>query len=127
MNKTQINFLISLKNASYFGKNIIKIFYNKTFILLAKFLYKEGLILDFWLEKTNKVFLVILLKTTLFNIFKSLKLISKPSRSLFFSYKDISKIYEKQIIYIFSTSLGYLTSLECKQYKIGGILAFYVK
>ncbi len=62
-----------------------------------------------------------------FSSYKTLKIISKPSKSLFFSYKDIFKLYEKHTIYIFSTGLGYLTSLECKQKKVGGILFFYVK
>ena len=57
---------------------------------------------------------------------KNFKIVSKPSRSLFFSSQEIFKLYEKQVLYIFSTSLGYLTSLECKQKKVGGILFFYV-
>jgi len=128
MNKTLINFLIAIKNASSLKRELVKIFYNKKFILLAKSLYKEGLIQDFWLEKSDSLKLVIALKYHYnFSSYKTLKIISKPSKSLFFSYKDIFKLYEKHTIYIFSTSLGYLTSLECKQKKVGGILFFYVK
>lgn len=128
MNKTLINFLIAIKNASSLKRELVKIFYNKKFILLAKILYKEGLIQDFWLEKSDSLKLVIALKYHYnFSSYKTLKIISKPSKSLFFSYKDIFKLYEKQVIYIFSTSLGYLTSLECKQKKLGGLLFFYVK
>ena len=128
MNKTLINFLITIKNASNLKKELLKFYFNKKFILLAKILYKEGLIQDFWLEKTTQLSLVIALKYH-YNIsnYKTLKIVSKPSKSLFFSYKDIFKLYEKHTLYIFSTSLGYLTSLECKQKKIGGILFFYVK
>lgn len=128
MNSTLINFLIAIKNASIFKKELLKIFYNKKFILLSKTLYKQGLIQDFWLEKQNLHFkIVIALKYTYnFSNFKNFKIVSKPSRSLYFSSKDIFKLYEKQVLYIFSTSFGYLTSLECKQKKIGGILFFYV-
>lgn len=128
MNKTLINFLIAIKNASSLKRELVKIFYNKKFILLVKILYKEGLIQDFWLEKGDTLKLVISLKYHYnFSNYKTLQIISKPSKSLFFSYKDIFKLYEKHILYIFSTSLGYLTSLECKQNKVGGILFFYVK
>lgn len=128
MNLILINFLIAIKNASIFKKDQLKIFYNKKFILLSKILYKQGLIQDFWLQKENFNFYIIInLKYTgnLSNL-KNFKIISKPSRSIFFSSKDIFKMYEKQVLYIFSTSLGYLTSLECKKNKIGGILFFYV-
>lgn len=128
MSKTLINFLIVIKNASSLKREIIKIFYNKNFILLAKFLYKEGLIQDFWLEKKNKLHIVIALKSQYnYSSYKQFKIISKPSGSLFFSYKDILKLYEKHVLYVFSTSFGYLTSIECKQKKVGGILFFYAK
>lgn len=128
MNSTLINFLIAIKNASFFKKEQLKIFYNKKFLLLSKALYKHGLIQDFWLQKEKiNFYIVINLKYNYnFSNLKNLKIISKPSRSIFFSFKDIFKIYEKQILYIFSTSLGYLTSLECKEKQIGGILFFYV-
>jgi small subunit ribosomal protein S8 len=127
MNSTLINFLIAIKNASFYKKEQLKIFYKKKFILLSKILYKQGLIQDFWLQKEKLHFYIIIgLKYNYnFSNLKNLKLISKPSRAIFFSFKDIFKIYEKQIFYIFSTSLGYLTSLECKQKKIGGFLFFY--
>ncbi len=129
MNKILINFLITLKNAYLLKKDIIYISFNKKFILILKALYKYGLIQDFWLEKkTTKFLLVIILKNLQkSNTFSTLKLVSKPSRSLFFSYKDLCKLYEKQILYIFSTSKGFLTSFDCKKLKIGGILFFYVK
>ena len=128
MDSTLINFLIAIKNASLFKKEQLKIFYNKKFLLLSKTLYKHGLIQDFWLQKEKiNFYIVINLKYNYnFSNLKKLKIISKPSRSIFFSFKDIFKIYEKQMLYIFSTSLGYLTSLECKEKQIGGILFFYV-
>lgn len=128
MNNTIINFLISIKNASSLKKEVLKVFFNKSFIILAKFLYKQGLIQDFWLEKGDTLQLVIALKYYYnYSNYTTLKIISKPSSSLFFSYKDIYKLYEKHVLYIFSTHRGYLTSLECKKQKIGGFLFFYVK
>ena len=37
MNKTLINFLIAIKNASTLKRELVKIFYNKKFILLFSF------------------------------------------------------------------------------------------
>lgn len=129
MKKILIDFLIILKNSYCLKKEIIKIFLNKQILKISKVLYKEGIIQDFFLEKQqNKLYIVIILKIyNNFNYFKTFKIVSKPSKSLFFSYKDILKLYEKQILYIFSTKFGYLTSIECKKFKIGGILLFYVK
>jgi len=130
MSKSIIAFLIAIKNASILKKDLVTFFFNKKFILISKVLYNQGLIQDFWLEKKKCSFIqiaVALKSAFLFNTFLTLKLVSKPSRSLFFSYKDLCKLYEKQILYIFSTPFGYLTSLECKKLNIGGILFFYVK
>lgn len=128
MSSMAIKFLISLKNASSLKKEVIKVFFNKNFILLAKFLYQQGLIQDFWVEYGINARLVVALKYHYnYSCISTLKIISKPSRSIFFSYKDIFKLYEKHVIYIFSTDKGYFTSIECKKNKIGGFLAFYVK
>lgn len=128
MNVTTINFLIAIKNASSSKKEVIKVFYNKSLLTLAKFLYKQGLIQDFWLEKSDILQLVIVLKYYYnFSNYITLKIVSKPSSCLFLPYKDIYKLYEKHVLYIFCTSSGYLTSLECKKRKVGGFLFFYVK
>ena len=128
MTSLLIHFLIAIKNASIFKKELLKIFYNKKFILLSQMLYKQGLIQDFWLEKQQFNFKIVIILKYVYNFsnLKNFKIVSKPSRSLFFSSQEIFKLYEKQVLYIFSTSLGYLTSLECKQKKVGGILFFYV-
>lgn len=128
MNSSLINFLIAIKNAANLNKEYLSFYYSKKFLLIAKILYKEGLIQDFYIKKSKYSQIIIILKYSFFdNCYKSLTIFSKPSKKFFFSYKDISKLYEKHVLYIFSTNLGYLTSLECKQKKIGGILFFYVK
>lgn len=130
MKKLIITFLIAIKNAYILKKELVTFFFNKKFILISKVLYKQGLIQDFWLEKKHlsKIKIVIALKYFFnFSNFLTLKIVSKPSHLLFFSYKDLCKLYEKQTLYIFSTAYGYLTSFECKKLNIGGTLIFYVK
>lgn len=130
MNNLLIRFLISIKNAIILKKEFVNIFFNKKLILLSKALYKQGLIQDFWLKKDSIKFfkIVIFLKAYQnFSNFLTLKIVSKPSRSLFFSYKDLCKLYEKQILYIFSTPLGFLSSFDCKKLKMGGLLFFFIR
>lgn len=50
----------------------------------------------------------------------NIKLISKPSRRIFWSVKQIWKIDSEKNFIIFSTSKGLMTTLNCKKYKIGG-------
>ena len=63
MHNNAVKFLIALKNASLFKKELVFCFFNQFFIKLAKILYKEGLIQDFWIYKTvqGKFSLVIVL------------------------------------------------------------------
>lgn len=126
VNSLLIKCLMAIKNGYYYNKEFVKIFFNRKVILLLKFLYKQGLIQDFWFEKTPQQSIIVLLKdySQIYSIFK---IMSKRSKPIFFSFKEICKLYEKKIIYVFLTSFGYLTSFECKELKTGGILFFYAK
>ena len=59
-------------------------------------------------------------------ILNTLKIVSKPSISLFLNYEKICRISEKNRVLILSTNAGFLTSEECKKRKIGGKVFFYV-
>lgn len=130
MRSNVIKFLITLKNASILRKEFVCCFYNKLFLKLIKILYKEGLIQDYFLKKNllGSFQLIISLKYV-YNLgdLSTLKIISRPSWTLFLTYNDICKLSEKKSIFFFSTDKGFLTSLECKKYKLGGKLLFYVK
>jgi ribosomal protein S8 len=129
MHSNSVKFLLVLKNASILKKEIIFFFYNNLFLKLAKILYRVGLIQDFYIEKKHKKkFKIIILLKYSFNvgILNSLKIISKPSISLFLDYEKICCMSEKTRILIVSTSEGFLTSSECKKKKIGGKIFFYV-
>lgn len=129
MHLTLIKFFIALKNATILKKELVYCFYNKIFLKIIKFLYIEGLIKDFSLKKNRNQYQIIIILKYSYNVgsLASLKIVSKPSSSLFLSFNDICKFSEKKVIFLFSTSKGLLSSLECKKYKVGGKLLVYVK
>lgn len=129
MHSNSVKFLLALKNASVLKKEIVFFYYNNLFLKLAKILYRIGLIQNFYVEnKCDKTFKIVILLKYSFNIgiLNSLKIVSKPSVSLFLDYKKICRITEKNRILILSTNEGFLTSSECKSRKIGGKVFFYV-
>lgn len=127
MNKNLIHFLIKLKNASLSQKEIVKIESSKICIALLEVLYNEGYIQSFQLkkEKNNKIFIVITLRY-FYNkpILRNLHIISKPSSIKYMKLSDICKMADKRFVFFFSTSKGFMTSLNCKKNKIGGKLLF---
>jgi ribosomal protein S8 len=130
MHSNAIKFLIALKNASLLKKECVFFSFNKSFLKLLKILYKTGLIQDFEVKNTTKkIFKFIVFLKYSFNTgcLNTLKIISKPSWSLFLKYKNLIQLSNKKAIVILSTSKGFLTSEECKKYKIGGKIFFYVK
>jgi len=129
MHSNGVKFLLALKNASVLKKEIVFFYYNNLFLKLAKVLYRTGLIQNFCIEKKqNKNFQIIVSLKYSFNIgiLNSLKIISKPSVSLFLDYEKICRISEKNRVLVLSTNKGFLTSEECKKKKIGGKVFFYV-
>jgi ribosomal protein S8 len=129
MHFTLVKFFIALKNATFFKKELIYCFYNKIFLKITRFLYVEGLIKDFYIQKIKKQYKIIINLKYSYNLgaLSSLMIVSKPSWSLYLSFKEICLLSEKKLIFLFSTSKGLLNSLECKKYKIGGKLLIYVK
>jgi len=57
----------------------------------------------------------------------SLKLVSKPSRPVYYSLSQLYKLDSKKIQIIVSTSKGLMTINECKQVQTGGKLLFIIK
>lgn len=87
-----------------------------------KILWDEGFIIGYKTSKSDKNTLKIFLKY--FDEGKpsinNIKLISKPSRRVFYSLKQIWKIDSTKTFIIFSTNKGLKTVSECKKLKLGG-------
>ena len=86
-----------------------------------KILWKEGFILGYQTDQTNgsqiKIFLKYKNKTPVIN---SIRLISKPSRRIYYTIKQIWKIDSNKSFIILSTNKGIKSITECKKLKIGG-------
>ena len=81
--------------------------------------WNEGFILGYKIDPNNniKIFLKYKNGTPVIN---SIKLISKPSRRLYYSAKQIWKMDSSKYFIIFSTHKGLKSITECKKLKIGG-------
>ena len=127
MNNSTINLLIQLKNASKAFKEIVDFPYNNLAAKLTKVLYRQGLV-QFYKITTdnagNKVVRIGIRYRFGKAILHNFEFLSRPSTLKYVSLKDLYKIKEKKRIIFVSTSLGFLTSLECKKLKVGGKFLF---
>lgn len=124
MNKFIIDFLLRLKNASFFKKEYISIKYSKYSLELVVSLYNQGFLHSYHLSN-NKIFITL---RYFFNkpILKNLKIVSTPSKLRYINLKSLSKVSTKKLSFFISTNKGILTAQECKKQKIGGIILFII-
>jgi small subunit ribosomal protein S8 len=84
-----------------------------------KILWREGFILGYKIESRNQIKIFLKYKNNQ-PVINSLTLISKPSRRIYYSIKQIWKIDSNKSFIIFSTNKGLKSVIECKKLKIGG-------
>ena len=120
-----LKILITLKNASMARKEKVTIDKpTQSMCNIIALLYSEGLVQSFFVEKSSNRLIIFLRYSFNKDVFRSLKLFSKSTTSSYFTYKDICKLSNKRFLLIFSTSKGFLTSLDCKNQHLGGKLCF---
>jgi small subunit ribosomal protein S8 len=105
-------------------------YYSKTKLIIdfLNILWNEGYILGYKVCNSDSNLLKIFFKYKNENsIINSLKLISKPSRPIFYSLSQLYNIDSKKNLLILSTSKGLMTINECKQAQIGGKLLLLIK
>lgn len=84
-------------------------------------LWNEGFILGYKIDDKNSNKLKIFLKYKNGKpVINSIKLISKPSRRIYYSIDRIWKIDSSKSFIILSTNKGLKSIIECKKLKIGG-------
>lgn len=126
MNSCIIYFLLKLKNAAIYKKEIVMVDFKQDYIPIINLLYKEGYIQSYSIIKDNKLTIKIYLRY-LYNIFalNSLKLLSKQSCMKTITYKQLSyNIYDIRKTFFISTNKGLKTHTDCKINQIGGSLFF---
>jgi small subunit ribosomal protein S8 len=88
---------------------------------ILQILWDEGFILGYTLKSDDSKFLKIFLKYLNEKpAINSIKVISKPSRRVFYTIKQIWKLDSSKSFIIFSTNKGLKSIIECKKLKIGG-------
>ena len=95
---------------------------------ILNILWDEGYILGYRLHRHNPKIFIIFLKYYKNNpCISQIHSISKPSRRLYMSIKDIWKVENETGLSILSTNKGVLSLKNCKRLNVGGEILVYVK
>lgn len=118
--------LLKIKNAHRAKKITVNLVLSRYTIDVLNLLKKEGYIRGFSQDSNKlKVFFKYINNKT---AFKTLKLITKPSRQVSLSFNNIlkSKLASTGLL-VFTTSQGIFTKTEVLEKKLGGIPLFIIK
>ena len=118
MNNYLGNMFAALKNGQMANRAFIYLPRKKNCEDYLKVLWNEGFILGYLVE--NYKIKIILKYVNDKPVINSLNLISKPSRRIFYSVKQIWKINSSQHFILFSTNKGIKTIIDCKKERLGG-------
>ena len=115
------NMFTNIKNGQISGRSVIFQKRKKICETFLKILWVEGFILGYKIDEKNNDQLKIFLKYTNNKpAIQSIKFLSKPSRRLYYSAKQIWKIDSNKSFMIFSTHKGLKSIVECKKLNLGG-------
>jgi small subunit ribosomal protein S8 len=116
--------LSKIKNAQLARKTVVFQKKNKISENFLKLLWNEGFILGYTQKSHElKIFLKYAVNKP---VIHSIKVVSKPSRRIFYSIKQIWKINSSKSFIVLSTSRGLKSLLDCKKNNIGGELIVIV-
>ena len=122
------NISTNLKNNQLSQRSSVHQPKTDSIITFLNILWNEGFILGYKIDTLNPSFLKIFLKYRNGNpIINSIKLISKPSRHIYYSVSQLWKLNSKKSLIVLTTSKGLMTIYECKKTRIGGTLVFIIK
>lgn len=111
----------NIKNGQLSRRNIIFQKRKKICENFLKILWSEGFILGYEIDENNLNRIKIFLKYHKNKpAIYSIKLLSKPSRRVHYSAKQIWKLESNKSFIIFSTNKGLKSIMECKKLQIGG-------
>ena len=115
------NMFANIKNGQLTNRNFIIQPRKRICESYLKLLWREGFILGYNIDCTNKNQIKIFLKYKNGKpLINSCRLLSKPSRRIYYSIKQIWKIDSNKSFIIFSTNKGLKSIIECKKLRIGG-------
>ena len=112
---------VNIKNGQLVRRSVIFQTRKNICESFLQILWNEGFILGYTIDNKNSNKLKIFLK---YNngkpVINSVKSISKPSRRIYYSIKQIWKLDSSKAFIIFSTNRGLKSIIECKKLKLGG-------
>jgi small subunit ribosomal protein S8 len=115
------NMFACIKNGQLAKRNYIYQTRKKICESFLKILWDEGFILGYIVDDESPNRLKIFLKYTNNRpVINNIKTVSKPSRRIYYSIKQIWKIDSSKSFIIFSTNKGLKSIVDCKKLKIGG-------
>lgn len=122
------NMLANIKNAQKAKKSIILQKKKKNIASILNILWDEGFILGYKISCENSQMFKIFIRYNSNNpIIKNLQTITKPSRRIYCSVKQIWKINSNLGLFILSTNKGILSLDKCKKQNLGGELFLIIK
>ncbi len=115
--------LTRIRNSNLKRKNFVEFYHSNFKEAIIKVLQAEGFIEDFSLVD-NKPYKLIRAKLKYQDnghpVIRKIKRISKPSKRVKYSYRDLTPVMNSQGIRVVSTSSGVKSDIECRNAKIGG-------
>ena len=114
--------LIRIKNAQKAGHEAVSMPFSKFKFAVAKILEKNGYVGNVSKrgQKIKKFIEAILLYKDKTPRISAIRIISKPGRRVYMSFKDIRPVRQGYGIAIISTSKGLMTDKEAKKEGVGG-------
>ena len=115
------NMFANLKNGQLAKRNFVYQTRKNICESFLKIMWDEGFILGYSIDPMNYNKLKIFLKYTGGKpVINNIKLVSKPSKKVYWSINQIWKIDSSKTFIIFSTNKGLKTIVDCKKLNIGG-------
>jgi small subunit ribosomal protein S8 len=115
------NMFANIKNGQLSKRSVIYQKRKKICEAFLRILWAEGFILGYIVDEKNVNQIQIFLKYNKNRpAIRSVRILSKPGRRLYYSTKQIWKIDSNKSFIIFSTDKGLKSILECKKLRVGG-------
>ena len=111
---------INIKNGQKSKKNSVKLYRKNICEIFLNLLWDEGFINGYRIISREKIEIFLKYSNTGDPAINSIKFISKPSRRVYCSVKQIWKLDSNKTFIIFSTIDGLMSIKDCKKKKLGG-------
>ena len=121
------NFVNGIKNANTAGKETVEFYNSKIKEEIARVLLKEGFIKEISKKKkSNRIEITLAYSEGNIPKIKGIQRVSKQSRRVYESYKEIRLFLNGFGRTFFSTPKGILTDKEARKEKVGGEVLFKI-